>query len=159
MASYYLEGTVTHFNSAKGFGFVKCRDGREFFSWFRVVENKRLPRLGDKIDFLPSFKDAKPGKAPEITRLRYSKPSPEETSHKERKLDDGKERCPHCGRRVVPRVVTWQGRPEASYCSLCGGLIKRFMIVDNSDAGFSGSLIGMFVAAALTALLVVFIAN
>lgn len=157
--SYYLEGTVTHFNSEKGFGFVKCRDGREFFFGFRGVEEKRFPRVGDKVQFLPSFKDAKPGKAPEITRLRYSKPSPEETSHKERKLDDGKERCPHCGRRVVPRVVTWQGRPEASYCSLCGGLIKRFMTVYNSDAGFSGSLIGMFVAAALTALLVVFIAN
>lgn len=72
--SYYLEGIVTHFNSAKGFGFVKCRDGREFFSWFRVVENKRLPRLGDRGEFLPSFKVAKP----EITRLRYSKPTSED---------------------------------------------------------------------------------
>ena len=54
--SYYLEGTVTHFNSAKDFGFVKCRDGREFFSWFRVVENKRLPRLGDRGEFCPPLK-------------------------------------------------------------------------------------------------------
>lgn len=51
--SYYLEGIVTHFNSAKDFGFVKCRDGRGFFSWFRVVENKRLPRLGDRGEFCP----------------------------------------------------------------------------------------------------------
>lgn len=67
--SYYLEGTVTHFNPEKGFGFVKYTDGREFFFGFQVVEGKRLPRLGDKVDFLPSFKDAKPGKAPEITEF------------------------------------------------------------------------------------------
>ena len=163
--SYYLEGTVTHFNSEKGFGFVKCRDGREFFFGFRVVEEKRFPRVGDKVQFLPSYLEPKPGKAPEIKRMRFAKLVPGEVSLQEDGLDDGMVRCPNCGKRVMPRVVTWRGSPESTYCPLCGGLIKQFIKplpepLDKTKPGeFGVSLIGMFVAAALTALLVVFIAN
>lgn len=140
----------------KGFGFVRCNDGWEFFFGFRVVEETRLPRVGDKVDFLPRFQDPVPGKAPEIKRMRFSKLVPQERALLKDDLDDGRVRCPNCGKRVVPRIVTWRGKPEASYCPLCGSLLKQMM---KESASFSGSILGLLVAATLTAVFVIAVAS
>ena len=139
----------------------------QFFFGFRVVEENRFPRVGDKVQFLPSYLDPKPGKAPEIKRMRFAKLASGEVSLQEDGHDDGMVRCPNCGKRVMPRVVTWRGSPESTYCPLCGGLIKQFMRreplpapLDKTRPGeFGGALIGMLVAVTLTAILVLIIAN
>lgn len=122
-----FKGTVIFYNKDKGFGFVRCDDGKEYHFGHRAIAGTTFPEPGDLVEFSLSARLPKPGKSPSIEHL--------EIRRKDAKYDDGKVVCPHCGRRVSPRVVMRFREPDASYCPLCGGLVKRFIIYepDTSD--------------------------
>lgn len=146
-------GKVIFYNKEKGFGFVNGVDGMKYFFGFRAIEGTRIPAPGDDVEFLVSPKEPKPGKATEINRLRLKI----NVNAVEPELDDGRLRCPDCGKRVVPRVVTHAGQPSASYCPLCGGLIKKFPVKTNKDPEFFLALLGGLVVIAAFAFVILYV--
>ena len=56
------QGTVKWFNSAKGFGFITCDDGREVFVHFRSIrgEGRRSLRDGERVAFHTAASDKGP---------------------------------------------------------------------------------------------------
>ena len=146
-------GKVVFYNKEKGFGFVNGFDGAKYFFGFRAIEGTWIPSPGDDVEFLVSSKEPRPGKAPEITRLRLQT----NANDAESEPDDGKLLCPHCGKRVVPRVVTYAGQPSASYCPLCGGLINDFPVKTNKDLEFLLALLGGLVFIAAFAFVIMYI--
>jgi len=34
--------------------------------------------------------------------------------------------CPHCSKQMVPRLVTYQGQPDKSFCPFCAGEIANY---------------------------------
>ena len=146
-------GKVVFYNKEKGFGFVNGFDGAKYFFGYRAIEGTQFPAPGDDVEFLVSPKEPLPGKAPRINRLRL-KASANDT---ESEPDDGKLRCPNCGKRVVPRVVTYAGEPSASYCPLCGGLIKEFSVKSRKDGEFLFALLGGLVFIAAFAFVIMYI--
>lgn len=94
--------------------------GNDYFLW----PDKRIPVAGDRVEFIVSKRLNKQGQAQSIETIEL-------LSHGDVQ-DNGKELCPHCGKRVNPRMTFYRGAPCASYCPLCGGKIKQFMKVNNA---------------------------
>lgn len=113
-----LRGTVVFYNKDKGFGFIHTDDKKDFHFGHRAFSGTKLPEAGDLVEFTVSPRPPKPGKSPNVEHL--------EIVGKDKEYSDGKEICPHCGKRVAPRVTMLNYSPFASYCPLCGGEIKRF---------------------------------
>lgn len=113
-----LRGTVVFYNKDKGFGFIHTDDKKDFHFGHRAFSGTKLPEAGDLVEFTVSPRPPKPGKSPNVEHL--------EIVGKDKDFADGKEICPHCGKRMVPRMTTWYGTPYATYCPFCCGEIKRF---------------------------------
>lgn len=113
-----LRGTVVFYNKDKGFGFVRTEDEKDFHFGHRAFGGTKLPEAGDLVEFSVSRRLSKPGKSPNVEHM--------EIVGKNKEFTDGKETCPHCGKRVTPRVSMFNSAPYASYCPSCGNLIKMF---------------------------------
>lgn len=61
-----------------------------------------------------------------------------------------KDECSHCGKLMVPRLVTFKGQAARSLCPFCGGVHKDFT---EDKAGPGTVVLGGLVTAALGALL------
>lgn len=122
-AKTLLKGTVVFYNKDKGFGFVRTADDKDYHFGHRAFGGTTIPAAGDLVEFTVSSRPPKPGKSPNVEHL--------EIVGKDAELKDGKETCPHCGKRVVPRMTTFRCSPFASYCPLCGGMVKMFYQEDD----------------------------
>ena len=40
---------------------------------------------------------------------------------------DDRVTCPSCGKKIVPRMITYQGSPDKSVCPYCAATVKEFM--------------------------------
>ena len=113
-----LRGTVVFYNKDKGFGFIHTDDKKDFHFGHRAFSGTKLPEAGDLVEFTFSPRPPKPGKSPNVEHL--------EIVGKDKDFSDGKEACPHCGKKVIPRVSMFNSAPYASYCPSCGKLINMF---------------------------------
>lgn len=114
-----LRGTVVFYNKDKGFGFIHTDDKKDFHFGHRAFSGTKLPEAGDLVEFTVSPRPPKPGKSPNVEHL--------EIVGKDNNYYDGKELCPHCGKRVAPRMGMDWGMPVATYCPSCGGVIKNLL--------------------------------
>ena len=123
-ATVKLKGTIIFYDRTKGFGFVNGSNGQRYHLGFNAITGEWIPVAGDRVEFIVSKRLNKQGQAQSIETIEL-------LSHGDVQ-DNGKELCPHCGKRVNPRMTFYRGAPCASYCPLCGGKIKQFMKVNNA---------------------------
>ena len=109
-----MQGTVKWFSNEKGFGFIVGTDGTERYFDVRSVKGASLPKSGATVAF--SAADGSGGPAAIDVEI---------LSQAVRNSDD-RVVCPHCAKKIVPRIIT-QGRELShSVCPFCGGIIKDF---------------------------------
>ena len=140
-----LRGTVVFYNKDKGYGFIRTKEESDYFFGYRAFSGTKLPEAGDLVEFTVSPRPPKPGKSPNVEHL--------EIVGKDNDFSDSKVTCPHCGKRVLPRITTYYGRPSESYCPLCGGKIKDF---NHDDSGIGWHPGGLAIIVGIGLLLVFF---
>lgn len=115
-----LTGMVKFYKNEEGYGFVS--DGeKDYFFNFHAIKGKEMPAVGDEVTFTLSDKKPPKGKNSAIKSLTIIR----KAQNKNARVDD-RIKCPHCGRKITPRIVLEYGEPSYSLCPYCGGTVKNF---------------------------------
>lgn len=101
-----MQGTVKWFSQEKGYGFITSERGEDHYFNVQSILGANLPSNGDKVSF-----EAKPGKkgprAFNVAIIEKAAPSKNQRS-------DDRINCPSCDKKIVPRMITYRGKPEKS---------------------------------------------
>ncbi|MEH8245755.1 cold shock domain-containing protein [Aeromonas veronii] len=113
-----MQGTVKWFSSEKGYGFITSEDGEDHYFNVQSINGALLPSNGDSVQF-----ESKSGnKGPRAINITITAKAP---SQNIRPADD-RINCPSCGKKIVPRLITYRGSPEKSVCPYCAATVKTF---------------------------------
>ena len=122
-------------------------------SWGRIIKIiilvKRLfpghiPNSGDMIEFKVSDKPtSNKHKEPTIAKMALTGKQATGVS-----TNDSRVECPHCHKKIMPRLVTYHGKADRSLCPLCGSVVSEFVSADSLTEIFPKWLI-IFVIIAL----------
>ena len=111
-----LQGKVKWFSQSQGYGFIVGEDGTDHFFGVRSIQGIDLPNNKDDVIFDPC--DGKKGPAAKNVKIvkRHVKDD-----------NSAKLTCPCCKKNVFPKLVTYQGEPDKSFCPACGCMLKDFV--------------------------------
>lgn len=119
-----MKGMIKFYNKDKGFGFVVGENNQDYYFNQKVIPFGHIPNSGDMIEFEVSDKPtSNKHKEPTIAKMTLTG----EQATGMNNPSDSRVECPHCHKRVMPRVVTHYGRAERSLCPLCGGVVAEFV--------------------------------
>ena len=114
-----MEGKVKWFSTDKGYGFITGSDGVDRYFSVQDVVGATLPGNGDRVDF--EHRAGKKGpRATGITIVART------TATSATQRTDDRVTCPHCSKKMVPRIITDRGSLSKSVCPFCGGTYKDF---------------------------------
>jgi cold shock CspA family protein len=111
-----MRGRVKWFSTERGYGFVTDEHASDYYFAVRDVVGSKLPRSDDEIEFSPERTE----RGLHATNIRIAKENPAQA--------DEREICAHCGKKIVPRLIVYQGEVRRSVCPFCGGTHRRFAI-------------------------------
>ncbi len=114
-----MEGTVKWFSQDKGYGFITSDNGQDHYFNVRAVQGADLPSNGDKVSF-----NSKPGnKGPRAVDVKITS---KVASSRHNTRQDDRINCPSCHKKIVPRMITYRGKPEKSVCPYCAATVRTF---------------------------------
>jgi len=109
------KGTVKWFSKEKGYGFITGEDNQDYFFHIKEVKGTELPNNKDKVEF--KTEETKKGLKAVNVKITEKSSATEKNSLAT---------CPHCKKKMVPRVVFKYGSPVESICPFCGKQYKDF---------------------------------
>ena len=112
-----MQGKVKWFSTEKGYGFITSENVEDHYFNVREIVGAELPNNGDIVEF-ESKRGDKGYKAVQVKIISKAQ-------KKEQKQDD-RINCPSCGKKIVPRMITYRGEPEKSVCPYCAATVKEF---------------------------------
>ncbi|AJI54448.1 'Cold-shock' DNA-binding domain protein [Francisella philomiragia] len=103
-----MQGTVKFYSKEKGYGFIFSSESeKDLFFGISDWKNPTVPEGGDDIEF--DIKETKKGKqAINIKLIKAQAVKKQEHFVK----NDDRISCPSCGKKIVPRTITYKGRPQ-----------------------------------------------
>lgn len=117
-----MQGKIKWFSSEKGYGYIVGNDGQDYYFNVREVKGAELPSNGDAVTFEPG----QGKKGPRATAVAITSKAPSPSHSNSNRHSDDRATCPHCGKKMVPRIITYRGEPEKSVCPFCGETYKQF---------------------------------
>ena len=132
-----MKGMIKFYNKDKGFGFVVSEDNQEYYFKDRAIAFGDMPEKGRQCEFTPN-PNTKPNsnKKPEIETLKVLTQVAATTAPKKQHYRDDRVTCPHCNRKMVPRIYYLNHAPYKSNCPFCGGQIEKFQSDSANFLGF-----------------------
>jgi cold shock CspA family protein/predicted RNA-binding Zn-ribbon protein involved in translation (DUF1610 family) len=123
-----LHGKVKIFFAEKGYGFIYV-DGKHYY--FNAIDllGDELPNNGTEVTFSVRQETEGTelyGEGELQTPFAACKVAIKDIVPKDN--TGNSVTCPHCGKKMVPRVTMENGVPSRSFCPFCGGLYKKFPI-------------------------------
>lgn len=115
-----MQGMVKWFSVEKGYGYIAGNGIPDHYFNIRDVHGAELPGNGDVVTF-----ESSPGKKGPRAKSVVISAKATATERAARSGDD-RDTCAHCGKKMVPRLVTYQGAPQKSLCPYCGEIHKDF---------------------------------
>jgi cold shock CspA family protein len=113
-----MQGTVKWFSEEKGYGFIVSDSGEEHYFNVKSIKGASLPSNGDLVMF-----ESKPGdKGPKAFNVSLISKS----TTKDNGRSDDRINCPGCGKKIVPRMITYRGEAQKSICPFCAETVKEF---------------------------------
>lgn len=120
-----IRGYIQSYNREKGYGFIKDENKNTYFFHVTCFDEGCEPKVGMKVKLTVSPDLVQLGKHSKASRIWLDEDA--QQKHKaEKEKNDSKVVCPHCGKRVLPRMSFFHGTPSQSFCPICGGLIRNF---------------------------------
>ncbi|MBQ9258284.1 MAG: hypothetical protein IJ187_00340 [Neisseriaceae bacterium] len=120
-----MKGMIKFYNKDKGFGFVVGENNQDYYFNQKVIPFGHIPTSGDMIEFEVSDKPtSNKHKEPTIAKMTMTG---EQAAGMNNTNNDNRVECPHCHKRIMPRLVTYAGRADRSLCPLCGSVIAEFV--------------------------------
>jgi len=117
-----VQGKVKWFSEEKGYGYIVGDDEKDHYFNVREVQGADLPRNGD----LVAFESSEGQRGPRATAVVITSRNSSESRSSGNQRADDRATCPHCGKKMVPRIITYRGSPQKSLCPFCGGTYKTF---------------------------------
>lgn len=115
-----MQGRVKWFSEEKGYGYIVADDGKEHYFNIRDIQGTSLPRNGDAV----TFASGQGTKGPRASSVVIDTNSQSNTGSRN---TDERVTCPHCGKKMMPRLIIWNGTPQNSVCPFCAGVYKNFV--------------------------------
>jgi cold shock CspA family protein/predicted RNA-binding Zn-ribbon protein involved in translation (DUF1610 family) len=120
-----MQGKIKWFSKEKGYGYVVADDGKDFYFNVRDLKGTDLPGNGDIVSFQIG-QGPKGPKATSISIIAKAQINANQNGARNPKNTDDRVTCPHCGKKMVPRIITNRGEVSKSVCPFCGGTFKDF---------------------------------
>ncbi len=117
-----MQGKIKWFSEEKGYGYIVGDDEKDYYFNIREVQGADLPSNGDFV----SFESSQGMKGPRATSVVINAKGQSKAQSNGNRRPDDRATCPHCGKKMVPRLITYQGSLQESLCPFCGGVYKKF---------------------------------
>lgn len=117
-----MRGKVKWFSREKGYGFITDEQARDHYYSVQDVRGAELPASGDGVQF--QSKDTSRGPRASAVQLVVRS----EESYR----SDDRVKCSCCGRKMVPRLISYQGQVERSVCPFCAETYCDFLVPSTS---------------------------
>jgi len=117
-----VQGKIKWFSEEKGYGYIVGDDQKDYYFSIREVQGADLPRNGDVV----TFEGGEGKKGPRATAVTIIAKSASRAQPSSNPRSDDRVTCPHCKKKMVPRIITYGGSLEKSVCPFCGETYKKF---------------------------------
>lgn len=121
-----MKGMVKFYNKEKGFGFVVSENNQNYYFNHEVIPFGHMPNSGDMVEFEVSDQPTS-NKHKEPTIAKMTLTGEQATGTNAQNPNDNRVECPHCHKKVLPRIVTHYGRADRSLCPFCGNVVAEFV--------------------------------
>ncbi|UXC30533.1 cold shock domain-containing protein [Aliarcobacter butzleri] len=117
------KGTVKFYNNEKGYGFIFCEVKKsDIYFYISDWNNPSVPTGNDDVIFDIHTSSNGKQKATNIILSKSANDKKRETFSK----NDDRIKCPSCGKKIAPRIVTYAGKPTHSLCPYCASTVRDY---------------------------------
>lgn len=114
-----MGGKVKWFSVERGYGYILADDGEELYFNVSDIIGVDMPKNGDVVTF--NAQNGKKGRR--ASSVAIVSKAQEKSS---RGYSDDRVECAGCGKKMVPRMITYRGEVSKSVCPFCGKTYKDF---------------------------------
>lgn len=113
-----MRGKVKWFSREKGYGFITDEQARDYYFSVQDVRRTDLPASGDQVH----FQSQDTSRGPRASGIQLVARS------QDGRHGDDRVKCSYCGRKMVPRIISYQGQVERSVCPFCAETYCDFLL-------------------------------